>query len=95
MLLNKTKEKRAAVADLISSQLPTLKFLDENTEIVRMGIPVDYELKELKKLQDYALFVLKYVHAIELCNAITNHHDNFSFANKYGHAVSLLANSSP
>ena len=83
MLLNKTTEKRGAVADLISSQLPTLKFFGENAEIRNMGYPVDYEFDDLKKLQDYAKFVQRYVYAIEVSNAIANHHDNMSFANKY------------
>lgn len=87
MLINKTTEKRGMAADLISSQIPTLKVLNNSNNIMFAGLPEDYKHPAgkfaLAKLKEYANFVHKYVTAAQLCNVLVNHQDNKTFSRDY------------
>lgn len=87
MLIDKTADKRGAAADLITSQLPTLKILKNHNNIAYAGTPEDYKTSEgehaLKTLKEYAMFVHKYVAVTMLCNIFVNYHDNKSFSKEY------------
>jgi hypothetical protein len=87
MLIDKTSEKRGVAADLITSQLPTLKILSDINNIAYAGTPEDYNSEEgklsLKILKEYITFSHKYVTATMLCNIFINHHDNKSFSKEY------------
>jgi hypothetical protein len=87
MVFNKTAEKRGAAADLITSQIPTVKVLNDATQLVEVGLPKEFDTgsryDKLIQLKEYAEYVNRCVYALSLSNTIVNYVDNKTFAEQY------------
>jgi hypothetical protein len=87
MIFNKTTEKRGAAADLITSQIPTVKVLNDASQLVEVGLPKEFDTgsrhDNLIQLKEYAEYVNRCVYALNLSNTIVNYVDNKTFAEQY------------
>jgi len=87
MIFNKTAEKRGASADLITSQIPTVKVISDSSQVMHVGLPKEFDAGSrhdaLIKLKEYAEYINRCVYALNLANTIVNYVDNKSFAETY------------
>jgi hypothetical protein len=81
---DKSQEKKGKVADLISSQIPSLRIGKRPTFA---GVPVDFDfdigLSALNKLKLYAEYVNKCLYATNLVHALMGHTNNLQFSTNY------------
>lgn len=86
-LYNKTQERIGARLTSIGRQNPALKVIGDKGKLVCEGFPEDYKTEEkqeiLKRLQEYAQYVLNHVYAINMVNAFFNPWNSKNFLEKY------------
>lgn len=85
---NKTNQTTGKASIVNRRQNPTLRFIPYATNpIIHIGSNPDYESEEgveaLRKLQEYAEFVLDTVYAIKVTDAMTNWMDGQRFIDSY------------
>lgn len=86
-LYNKTEERIGARLISVGRQNPALRILGNLGKLAFDGPPEDYKSEErqeiLARLQQYAQYVLKQVHAINIAEVMFNPCDNKNFLDKY------------
>lgn len=86
-IIDKLDQKKGMGADLITSQIPTVRILREKRQLIDRGIPEDFKslqgVTSLKNLKEYADFVHKCMYAIMLCSVYVNYHDNKTFSESF------------
>jgi len=86
-IFDKTSQKKGTAPDLINSQIPMLRVLNDPRQLVDIGIPQDYKndsgIDILNRLKEYADFTHKVMYATMLCKVVYNYHDNKTFTDEF------------